>query len=163
MASMYLPGNYSAHFARRELCFSARAVREGLSTLPPPAVEANLRRLCVVLESVRERWGPWRITSGYRSPDLNALTPGSSPTSAHVFGCAADGEPLAEGVMQVDVMDWLAEPGRAAELGVDQAILEYPWAGWIHLGIARIGCSPRHQLLVKTAVGYQRYSVWRAW
>jgi len=161
MISFYLPGNYSPHFTRRELCFSERAVREGINNLPGEAAEQNLRRLCIVLEAIRERWGPWRVTSGYRCTRLNALTPGSSKTSAHVHGCAADGEPVSA-VKLVQVMDWLAEGGRMQALGIDQAILEYPPGGWIHVGIAPLPAGPRHGLFVRTAEGYADFlAKWR--
>jgi len=171
MTNFYLPGNYSSHFTRRELCFSERAVRECINNLPDEAAEQNLKRLCLVLEVVREEWGPWKVTSGYRCAALNALTPGSSKMSAHIFGRAADGEPLRPRVKLVQVMDWLAEEvpavrgmvTKAGVLGIDQAILEYPLGGWIHVGIARPSRKPRGQLLVKLRSDEPcvPYSTWR--
>lgn len=58
---------------------------------PPPEVVANLRYLCrSTLQPLRERLRfPIRITSGYRSHELNRLI-GGSPTSQHRVGQAAD-------------------------------------------------------------------------
>ena len=51
----------------------------------------NLLDLAVlVLDPIREAWGqPLIVTSGYRSPQLNAAV-GGVPTSAHMDGCAVD-------------------------------------------------------------------------
>lgn len=51
----------------------------------------NLLDLAVlVLDPIREAWGqPLTVTSGYRSPQLNAAV-GGVPTSAHMDGCAVD-------------------------------------------------------------------------
>ena len=51
---------------------------------------ANLKRVCVWLEVLRERYNePIRINSGYRSPQLNRKV-GGAATSNHLTGCAVD-------------------------------------------------------------------------
>lgn len=80
----------SAHFSLREFVMSAAAVRHNLPNLPDSDTERRLKALCDnVLEPLRRRFGRILITSGYRSPKVNALV-GGVPTSQHVRGEAAD-------------------------------------------------------------------------
>ena len=58
--------------------------------IPSHEAIANLKRVCVWLEVLRERYNkPIRINSGYRSPQLNKKI-GGVPTSNHLTGCAVD-------------------------------------------------------------------------
>ena len=58
--------------------------------IPSHEVIANLKRLCVWLEVLRNKVGhPIVINSGYRSPQLNRKV-GGAPTSNHLTGCAVD-------------------------------------------------------------------------
>ena len=58
--------------------------------IPSHEAIANLKRLCVWLEVLRERAErSIVINSGYRSPQLNRKV-GGAPTSNHLTGCAAD-------------------------------------------------------------------------
>ena len=51
---------------------------------------ANLKRVCLWLEELRERYNaPIRINSGYRSPQLNRAI-GGAANSNHLTGCAVD-------------------------------------------------------------------------
>lgn len=82
----------SPHFRKSEFERSARASALNLdNSLDGLALEAT-RALCVnVLEPLRVDIGiSCEITSGYRSPALNAKTPGSSKSSQHSLGEAAD-------------------------------------------------------------------------
>lgn len=133
----------SLNFALREFLRSEQALRLGLTIEPSPDDIANLRRLCAnVLEPVRRHFGrPVYVTSGLRPPWLNKII-GGSPTSAHMWGGAADIE--VSGVSNYEVclaVDQLHLPQ------LDQCILEFGNAGWVHLGIARLGTTPRQQFL----------------
>lgn len=76
-------GDLTPHFSLSEF-----RSRDGAPMTP--AVEANIRRLAVQLQRVRDRLGaPMRITSGYRSPEHNRRV-GGAPRSLHVRGLAAD-------------------------------------------------------------------------
>ena len=138
----------SDHFTLAELTFSQTAARRGIRNEPPPEVLENLRRLARHLESIREELGglPIRVSSGYRSPALNAVIPGSSKTSAHTKGLAADitvaGIPPKRLAQQIAAMD----------LGFDQIILEFD--SWVHVGLSE--GPPRGQLLtIRRGTGYR--------
>lgn len=80
----------SEHFSLEEMIASGTAIRLHIANNPTAEAVDNLRRLCVnVLEPVRRRFGVTRITSGYRSPELNAAV-GGEATSQHLRGEAAD-------------------------------------------------------------------------
>lgn len=137
------------NFTLEEMIFSQTAARRGINNTPPPEIIDNLRRLAGYLESVREELGgiPIRISSGYRSPELNAAIAGSSKTSAHTRGLAADinvkGLPPKQLARQIAAMN----------LGFDQIILEYDQ--WVHVGLSE--GKPRGQLLtIRQGTGYMQ-------
>ncbi|ATC34125.1 DUF882 domain-containing protein [Caulobacter vibrioides] len=118
----------SAHFTLAEMTVSARAKRERIDNTPPPDIIARLKVVAAQMERVRERLGgkPITITSCYRSPALNAKTPGAAKASAHSQGWAVDfvcpgfGSPL-------QVADWLAR----STISFDQLIHEH--GVWVHI------------------------------
>jgi len=81
----------SEHFALEEFTVSETAARHGIDNTPTQGVIENLRILAQNLENVRLLLDsrPIIITSGYRSPHLNAAVKGHM-VSAHVQGLAAD-------------------------------------------------------------------------
>lgn len=81
----------SKHFSLVEFTRSDTAERQGISNMPSAKHMANIRALALGMEQVRSILGsqPIKITSGYRSPQLNAVV-GGVPTSAHALGYAAD-------------------------------------------------------------------------
>lgn len=81
----------SKYFRLEELLKSDKALAAQIENLPSWADVDNLLDLAVlVLDPIRESWGqPLIVTSGYRSPHLNAAV-GGVPTSAHMIGCAVD-------------------------------------------------------------------------
>ena len=77
----------SEHFKLGEF---TRSKYPEVYNIPSHEAIANLKRLCVWLEVLRERVGhAIVINSGYRSPQLNKKV-GGAPTSNHLTGCAAD-------------------------------------------------------------------------
>ena len=85
---MYMTKNFS-YF---EMIKSSTADRMGVSNEPTTEHVINLVNLCnFILQPVREEFGPIRISSGYRSPALNAKI-GGSGKSQHCNGEAADFE-----------------------------------------------------------------------
>ena len=78
----------SDHFTLGEMTKSSS--HPEVYNIPSHEAIANLKRLCVWLEVLRERAGrSIVINSGYRSPQLNRKV-GGAPTSNHLTGCAAD-------------------------------------------------------------------------
>jgi zinc D-Ala-D-Ala carboxypeptidase len=124
----------SPHFTLEEMTASQTAARLGLENVPPyySTERANLRRTAETLELVRSALGdrPILISSGYRSPAVNAAVGGSS-SSAHMIGLAVDftcpgyGDPIDVCRALVPYLDVLE---------IDQLIHEY--GAWVHLGLA---------------------------
>ena len=82
--------NLSPNFKLSEFVRSDTADREGIDNTPSEADINNLRRIAYTLEIVRLVLGaPVYISSGYRCLELNRAI-GSSDTSKHVKGLAAD-------------------------------------------------------------------------
>ena len=85
----------SEHFTLGELTKSNS--HPEVYNIPSHEAIANLKRLCVWLEALREaspgpskgRGEPIIINSGYRSPQLNRKI-GGAPNSNHLTGCAVD-------------------------------------------------------------------------
>ena len=92
----------SEHFMLGE--FTKSGSHPEVYNIPSHEAIANLKRLCVWLEELRERASPDPtaspdpskgrgvpiiINSGYRSPQLNKKI-GGVPTSNHLTGCAVD-------------------------------------------------------------------------
>lgn len=137
----------SEHFTLEEMTFSQTAARRGIANDPPPTVVENLRWLASRLEVIRTKLGgvPIHVSSGYRSLALNRVTPGSSKTSAHTKGLAAD--------IGVDGMSpkSLALKVADMDLDIDQLILEFD--SWVHVGLS--DAKPRGQLLtIRHGTGY---------
>jgi zinc D-Ala-D-Ala carboxypeptidase len=134
----------TTNFTLEEFLVSDTAAREGIDEQfnPPPEIVANLTKLANTLEVVRALLGsvPIIVSSGYRCPRLNAAVKGSSVTSSHLDGLAADftapkfGDPLAV----------CRKIAASTHLDYDQVIYEY--ARWCHLGV---GAQMRKQALSK--------------
>lgn len=140
--------NLSPHFTLEEFVESQTATRMGIDNTPGVVVLSNLYRIAAIIEQIRVAIDtPIRISSGYRSPLLNAHV-GGAITSAHVKGLAADIN--AQGMKPRD----LAKKIAAMNLPIDQIILEYPDSnGWVHVGLST--GEPRKQVLtIRTGTGY---------
>ena len=79
------------YFSLSELTHSDTAVSLGIdNTATAAAVPLMVELIDRVLDPIREHWGlPIRVTSGYRSPELNEEVNGVAD-SYHMEGCAAD-------------------------------------------------------------------------
>ncbi len=151
--TLHTPDGWPPHFPRAEFLRSARAERLGIPNVPTPAHEANLRALAWhVLHPLRQAMGgPITISSGYRSPALNAATPGSSTTSQHSLGQAADLVPADGATFSTAAMfHWLL-----MNAPFDQLISEFPDGKgvpkWVHVSWRET--SRRGMVLVATKVG----------
>lgn len=80
----------SKYFTLEEVVASQTAARKGLDNTPPEDVLTNLALTCHAADAVREFLGaPMSVSSGYRSPAVNAAV-GGSQRSAHTKGYALD-------------------------------------------------------------------------
>ena len=82
--------NLSKNFTLSEFTKSQIALRQGIDNTPGPEHLENARALFGnVVQTVREKFGPTTINSGYRGPALNRAV-GGSATSQHCNGEAVD-------------------------------------------------------------------------
>lgn len=126
-------------------------LRFGKPNMPTAVQIANMRDLCSeLLEPMTLALGPFVVTSGFRSPELNKLV-GGVTSSAHMYvgrRNAADTDEWQ--VPRRDVMLWL----MGSKLNFDQAIYEErPKADgtrerWIHLSSRGLTGQQRRQLLM---------------
>lgn len=144
-------GFLSRHYRLADLIASETAVTRGIDNTPPPDVLVNLRRLAAGLDKIRELLGhSLEITSGYRSPALNALV-GGIEASQHTFGLAADftceafGPPIT-----------IARAIDASSVVFDQCILEY--GRWVHLSFA--DAARRRVLSIYDAEAGYKVGIW---
>lgn len=143
----------SDHFTLEEMTKSQIALRQNIPNVPNADQIDNLIRLCTTMLEparalLRQHYPTCviRITSGFRSKALNAAISGSSKTSAHMDGRAADIEVIVDSreISVIAVFTIL----RSSGLPYDQLIQECGMDGWNHLGIAVNGHTPRGELLL---------------
>lgn len=133
----------SPHFTLTELIESDTAQRLGINNVPTDdEVLDNLHTLAAGLERVRAALddAPILISSGYRSPRLNAAIKGSK-NSAHCLGLAADFRAPAFG-SPIEISRELA--ARAGFVGFDQLIFE---GTWVHVAFPPADQDPREEVL----------------
>jgi zinc D-Ala-D-Ala carboxypeptidase len=118
----------SQNFTLEEMTKSQTAERKGITNMPTADSIHNLVMLAEnILQPIRNEFGTFMVSSGYRSPELS-ISIGSSKDSQHCKGEAADFE-----VANVDnylLAQWIRD-----NLPFDQLILECYTGGntgWIH-------------------------------
>ena len=127
----------SKNFSLMEMTRSMTAKRLDIINVPLAIEIVNMSFLCEeILQPVRDRFGPTKVLSGYRSIELNKAIGGSS-RSQHCEGMAADIE--CPGADNFRVFGWIAD-----RLEFDQLILEYyekgdPLSGWVHVSYNKSG------------------------
>jgi zinc D-Ala-D-Ala carboxypeptidase len=134
----------------------------GIVNEPSPDVIKCLKWFATCfLEPIRKQFGPIKITSGFRGDVLNALV-GGVKTSAHRADsgrCAADIQPMTEGVTVQQMFDWIR---LESKLPVDQVILEYgkqerhAYDDCVHIGVRKD--EPRKMALVGSTHGTSGYT-----
>lgn len=132
----------SKNFVLSEITRSNTAKRLGINNEPNKKHLEGLQRVTThILQPMRDELGPIRITSGYRSPQLNRAIGGSSK-SQHCKGEALDLQFWKDGQMcNKEIYDWIIE----SALPFDQMINEFDFA-WIHLSLKQKG--NRKQVLI---------------
>lgn len=122
----------SPNFSLDELTHSEIAVRRGIDNTPDADMLANLQMLAEGMERVRAVLGyPVPISSGYRSPEVNAAV-GGSVASSHLRGLAADFTCPGFGTPR-DVA--LALVTHAGTIQFDKLILEFD--KWVHIQFSK--------------------------
>lgn len=131
------------HFTLEEFTDSQTAARQGINNVPPANSQErkNIQRTAEVMEKVRTLLNhkPVLISSGYRSPQVNAAV-GGSKTSAHMSGLAVDFSCPGFGTPK-HICKHLHS--HMVALGIDQLIHEYDT--WVHLGLS--AGDPRHMAM----------------
>jgi zinc D-Ala-D-Ala carboxypeptidase len=132
--------NLSPHFKLEKFTRSVTAEEQGFDNTPDDDQIAALAALCVaILEVLRDRFGPIKINSGFRSDALNRAV-GGVYASQHKKGEAADIVPL-----EATIID-LALFAADQQLPYDQLII-YPDENFVHVS-HRAGGGNRGELLV---------------
>lgn len=150
MVANYKIMKLTNNFTLEELTKSATATAYKLDNTPSAIVKGHLKELAESLQTLRDMYGkPITITSGYRSPKVNAKV-GGSATSQHTTGYAVDMQPT-NGDMQTFkavVLEW------AKTHKYDQIILEQCDAKglptWVHFGVKHATKGQRKQILTAT-------------
>lgn len=118
------------NFTLAELIHSETAKRLNIPNEPGKKHIDNLKHLAsTVLQPIRDKFGPYSPTSGFRSAQLNQRL-GGAPNSDHMLGFAADIKH--NKVSNYELAKWIE-----ANLNFTQLILEYPgddpFDGWVHV------------------------------
>jgi hypothetical protein len=136
--------NLTKNFQLWEFVVSTTADRNGLDNTPNAQEIQHLTKLCeTILQPARDALGPLKISSGFRSQELNDFV-GGVANSDHRLGFAADVIPVSVGTRQL--AEWVV--GNCPKF--DQVILEFGTLenpNWIHLSAAT---RERKQILVAT-------------
>lgn len=135
------------HFTISELIKSDTAIKNRIWNGANREVEDNLIALvAAVLDPLREKYGEAiHVSSGYRCPAVNKSIPGSSLTSQHMQGEAADIFVDAGAKGNFEIGKLIVQLGN-----YDQVIFENVGANdllpqWIHVSWQRKGYN-RHQI-----------------
>jgi hypothetical protein len=148
----------SEHFSLAELTVSDIGARNGWDNTPNETETANLERLALMLEGVRDLLGkPILVNSAFRSKQVNDGV-GSKDSSQHRIGCAAD--------IRVPGMnpDQVCRAIIDAKLPYDQIIREFynpetNAGGWTHISVPNTKeMTPRQQALIIDKSGTRTFS-----
>tara|TARA_R100000734_G_scaffold260_1_gene390 strand:- start:1591 stop:2058 length:468 start_codon:yes stop_codon:yes gene_type:complete len=121
----------SKNFTLSEVTRSNTAKRLGIDNTPKNQHLKNMQRLITnLIQPMRDALGPIRITSGYRSPELNRAI-GGSKKSQHSKAEAVDIQFWSEGQMNNRILyNWVIN----SDIEFDQMINEFDYS-WIHISL----------------------------
>lgn len=135
-----------ANFTLSEMVHSGTAERLGISNNPDAMTRVRLTETIRLLECIRAEWEDYcnqhnlgtpaiRVSSGYRSPELNKAV-GGVKNSAHVEGYAADLQPVNGN--QDEFEKFFATDFSKMGYAFDQIIIEKSKTSrWVHVGYKR--------------------------
>jgi len=127
-----IPG--APNFKYREFVKSDTAIRLGISNTPNKDQWRNIEVLARnILQPLRDKFGRLRITSGFRSEELNKAINGAIP-SDHCTGEAADVEPIDTNISLVEIVTWINK-----NLPYKKLVCEYFPNGWVHISYSKGG------------------------
>jgi hypothetical protein len=141
----------SKNLALSEVTRSETAKRKGISNMPTPEHIENFKKLAEnVFQPIRDHFGvPIRISSGYRSKELNTAI-GGSLSSQHCSGEAIDIDMDGTTITNAEIFHFIKD-----NLEFDQLIAEFPVnsnPAWVHVSYESSG-KQRKQILVAKKVG----------
>ena len=119
-----IPG--AKNFLYGDFVSSELAVRKGIKNIPTETEWKRIESLAKdILQPLRNKFGPIKINSGYRSKELN-IAVGSSDSSFHRTGGGCDIESNTIPLMTIlnEVMTY----------PVSECIAEFFPNGWVHIG-----------------------------
>lgn len=143
-----------ANFTIAEMVQSNTADRLKISNNPPASVRVHLTETITLLECIRAEWEDYcnqhglgtpaiRVSSGYRSPELNKAV-GGVTNSAHIEGYAADLQPVNGN--QDEFEKFFATEFSHMGYAYDQIIIEKSKnTRWVHVGYKRADGKQRRQ------------------
>lgn len=128
------------YFTINELIRSSTANAHGIDNTPTPAIRQKLEQLITgCLDPIRRIYGkPIIVTSGYRSPTLNAAV-GGVANSQHTMGEAADLVPASGGSL-AGIFSAAVQFGNFDQLIIEQS----GRSKWVHVSYS---ATPRRRIL----------------
>jgi zinc D-Ala-D-Ala carboxypeptidase len=137
----------SEHLELADVIRSSTAKRLGISNMPTEEHLTNLKLWAKnIYEPVVAHFGrKIFLSSGYRSKELNAATPGASATSQHSTGEAGDLDMDGTEITNKQIFDFVKN-----NLNFDQLIFEYGTDAnpdWVHVSYETSGKPQRKQVL----------------
>jgi len=123
----------SKNFTLDEFLKSTVALRKGIDNSMPREYLPRIQFLVdTILQPVRDKFGPMKVTSGYRNVDL-CIALGSNAESNHARGLAVDIEPYDKDIRLIDILIFINDKLEYKEL-----IAEYFPHGWVHVAASEV-------------------------
>jgi zinc D-Ala-D-Ala carboxypeptidase len=117
------------HFSFEELTRTGQSALQDKNRQEAQAYLPRLKALAEMLEVIRAKFGPVKVTSAFRGPSVNAAV-GGSKSSQHLVGEAAD---IGCGVSDEELHKWIV---TESGLKFGQCILEKPpGKSWVHISL----------------------------
>ena len=151
--------NLSDNLSLAEATSSATALRKGIANKPTQQHLLNLKEVALhIFQPCREHFGkPLRVTSGYRSEELNKAIGGSSK-SQHSKGEALDMQST-KGYTNKELFTYIKD-----HLNFDQLIGEFPdnvgEYAWVHCSYKKEGNRGEVLIAYKDDNNKTKYTKW---
>jgi hypothetical protein len=151
----------SKNLALSEVTRSETAKRKGISNMPTPEHIENFKKLAEkVFQPIRDHFGvPIRISSGYRSKELNTAI-GGSLSSQHCQGEAIDIDMDGTSITNAQIFHFIKD-----NLNFDQLIAEFPVnsnPAWVHVSYESTGKQRKQILVAKKVGGATKYIAYKS-